>query len=115
MDKKIYIVDKSGDGNSSIYTAKLHSEPDNTSVKLFHSGIDSGWSEKCRGKLAGSLLDHGNGVTVKFKDKKINLDFSELEELRMMLNQLSKLTVINNKYNTHEFLELTPEGKPNET
>jgi len=71
----------------SVYDGDFHTETNATKVTLNHSKLDKGWTEKVSGKEAVAILDDGNGIIVRFKDKAlIGLDYSQVCELRAILN-----------------------------
>lgn len=43
------------------------------------------WTETIRGKVCAILYDNGDGVKIKFGDKKIILSYNELCELKCLL------------------------------
>jgi hypothetical protein len=71
----------------AMYDGTLKSEVNDTHVVLRHSNVDSQWTPKVKGETAVELHDDGNGATVVFKDgKSIQLDYSQVVELRALLN-----------------------------
>ena len=81
-------IERSGDGNSSMYEldADIRGLDESTITLKFFEG-DQGWTSLVRGKVAATMKDDGNGVTFKFRDKKkkIKLDYSELQEMLMLI------------------------------
>ena len=90
---KKYLMDET----DSIYSLKekvfdtfggKENYPHHYALKLFYSKIDSKWTDKVSGKLAASLENDGNGVTLTFKSgKKISLDYSEFFELQILIRE----------------------------
>lgn len=52
---------------------------------------DTAWSKDCRGEKLYTLKDNGNGVVIKSHDgSKIELDYSEIDELKTLLDFYEK-------------------------
>lgn len=78
-----------GDGNITLYHVQVtNNEVNNQQIKLSFHKDDVHWTEKVRGKTAVKLHDDGNGVKIKFQDRKnhIELDYSEVDEMYMLLS-----------------------------
>lgn len=70
-------------------------------IRLFFSKFDGTWARP--GKLAGRLVDDGNGVTIKLGGKEeFHLGYDEVQELELLLRELeyvepSKMRVTSQK------------------
>jgi hypothetical protein len=53
-------------------------------VELKYS-TSSDWSENIVGDICAKLKDDGNGIKIKLGNKKINLSYNELRELKCLL------------------------------
>jgi hypothetical protein len=49
-----------------------------------------GWSESYKGKTIAKVKDHGNGYKIKLGGRVINLDYSEAEDLRILLKFMNE-------------------------
>lgn len=76
-------------GNQSIFSLKTAMDAAGyvSSLKLFYSGLDSGWSAKCKGKLAAKLTNTGDGFVIKVDGKTLELDYAQAELLQTLLNE----------------------------
>ena len=86
-NKTIYLYN-SGDGTVSSHELKVtKDELDDRRIKLKFDKNDQQWTELVRGKTAGTLKDHGNGITIKLRDKKkpIELDYSQMVDVQLLL------------------------------
>lgn len=86
--KENHVLVEYGDtpGDSSIYEffvsdRKVHE----TVIKMLYSDKDKGWTDKVRGKQAASLKDDGNGVRIRIDNKTINLNYSQMVEILLLL------------------------------
>lgn len=88
MSNKMIYINKCGGDNSNMYEldANIISLDKSTITLKFFEG-DEGWTSLVRGKVAATMKDDGNGVTFKFRDKKkkVRLDYSELQEMLMLI------------------------------
>lgn len=85
-DNHILIEFNNGDDSSNIYELFVSDRKHNeTIIKMIYSMKDDGWSDKVKGKQAASLKDNGNGVSIRMGKKTINLDYSEMVELLLLL------------------------------
>lgn len=57
------------------------------------------WLSPFKGKVAASLIDTGNYVTVKTGKKEITLDYAQIEYLQVLFNELmpTKITTLEGK------------------
>lgn len=62
-------------------------EKDNITAIVYHED-DLYWTDKCRGKESISVTDTGNEIIIDFKDsdKRVSVNYSEIEELRILLD-----------------------------
>lgn len=91
--KRLYFCSYVG-GDTSIYSTKCgpyKGVPFSHNVRLFHSRLGSTWSENWRGKLAGRLVDDGNGVTLELGEKRVRLDYDELLSLEILLKEYERI------------------------
>jgi hypothetical protein len=87
--RKVLIEHDSGDGEKSIYEARVIKHQMNDSrVELRYYRKDSSWTPDYRGAVAVSLHDHGNGVKIKIprSSKKIKLGYDEVVDILVMLS-----------------------------
>jgi len=56
-------------------------------IHVIYSEFDSSWTDKVKGKEAVRIHNNGNGVSIKFADKKkpIRLDYCQLCQLDILL------------------------------
>ena len=64
----------------------LYAETDD-SYTLYFDPNNCGWNEHVKGKIAYQVIDTGNGFKIK-QDKFQELDYSEFEELKYLLNKI---------------------------
>ena len=86
MNKMVY-VDNGGDGSKNLYEFEtIRNDMNDGKVVMRFYENDVGWTDLVRGKNAATLKDNGDGVTIKFwGGDKIKLDYSQLQELAMLL------------------------------
>ena len=77
---------KNWEFNSSYKIEKQKLLIDRTVYTLFYS-FNEPWSIKYRGKKAAILDDDGDGITIRFKNKSISLDYSEYQELQILIRE----------------------------
>jgi hypothetical protein len=65
-------------------------------VELKYS-FSGNWNESIVNTVAASIMDDGSGVQIRIGKKKINLDYSELSQLFILLSYRNK-----EKYEIHE-------------
>ena len=88
MIKKLLYVDRSKDGSVSTYDVQIINA-DGDAVELWYSN-DESWTAECRGTLAGSICDHGNGIKVRLGATTIDLDYSQARELELLFTALNQ-------------------------
>ena len=96
--EKYVMIERSFDGTSSTYEveAEKHNRND-VRIKLKFAADDPEWTDSVRGKTAVKLKDNGNGVKITFRNwlpdirKVIFLDYSELVELKMLIEAYERI------------------------
>jgi len=92
MNDKLMVFDWAG-GDQYHLRYRLSVENDETNdyrIRMIYDPSDEGWSDNIRGRTAMRLRDYGNGVKIKYGNKKIDLDYSEICELFMLLEYYFK-------------------------
>lgn len=84
-------------GEYSIYNLKSNGD----NAKLEYSELDNQVYEHYRGKTVCSYKDLDNYVVIKFKDKKIKLEYDEIAYLRVLLEAHNT-----EKYKITKFVEV---------
>jgi hypothetical protein len=85
-----------GSSEPSIYEIEVVKEEiDDTQLVARYSEVDSGWTESVRGKEAGRIIDHGNGIILEFPDGKMHtrqlkMDYSQAYVLVCLLDCFRK-------------------------
>ena len=108
MSNKLMYLHDAGDSHSSLYQLETTVKDINDCrVEIRFAEQDCNWTDKVRGKIAAKLKDHGNGVTVKFMgSKKIELDYSQLVEMMILLQYYNEDSDISNFKST--FIKMLP-------
>ena len=92
---KIVLVQISNDVKDPLsFDYVLDEGPLGVELKYSFAG---GWSDSLTNTVAASVMDDGNGVQIRIGKKKINLDYSELSQLFILLAYRNK-----EKYEIHE-------------
>lgn len=61
-------------------------------VNEFHLLLDGkGWNDHVQGDIVTKIIDTGDSIVVEFGTIKIELDYAQVHELRIMLDFLNKL------------------------
>lgn len=86
-DTDIVFMSDDGSGLVSLYSA----EREDTIIRLRYHKDDSYWSDKIRNKVAIEAIVKDEYIEFEtFKGTKFKLDYSEIEEMAMMLNYLNE-------------------------
>jgi hypothetical protein len=103
MTNLIYIEESDITDTSSMY--EFVESGDEIIMKFYEN--DSQWAEHVRGKKAVTMKDTGDGVNIKFRNSKskIELDYSQLVELMMLLKFHNEDSDLQSRY-THSFTKL---------
>lgn len=92
MKKYLNVFMKKGNvvDETTIYSVKITKNTFLDNIKLFFSRIDPRWSKKVSGKLCAKLVNTGEGVSIFIGKQAIALDYSEVSELYLLLDQYEK-------------------------
>jgi argininosuccinate synthase len=84
---EISYIETYDNGEASIYDLETIDAHANTGkVLMRYSPLDNAWTSLVKGEVAVKLKDTGDEVKIKFDNgKKIKLDYSQLQELAMIL------------------------------
>ena len=63
----------------------------NVRLVLTHSATDPQWTPEALKRTCAKLHDNGDDVTIKVGKQKMRLDYSEIQELRMLLDLYNKI------------------------
>jgi hypothetical protein len=84
-------VSYSGSDHTCMYSFAEKDTDDGNVLSMFYSKKDSNWTPLVSGKIAGRLLNDGNGFLVQIEGKEIYLDYSQAEIFRLLLIEEQKL------------------------
>jgi len=95
--KKVILVDKNS-GNSE-FVAK-HKATKNSDLKItLKTSKSDVWSDYYKDTTVIKLIDDGNGCTIKLTgEKSMMLDYSQVAELYLILNELVEETNLTSNY-----------------
>ena len=89
--KKVILVDKNS-GNSEFVVKHKENKDGNLKITLKTSKSDV-WSDHHKDTTVIKLIDDGNDCTIKLTgEKSITLDYSQVSELYLILNELVEET-----------------------
>ena len=78
--KQVYVENNMGEGMEYDYDLKYE---DGKTVCLYSN--NSEWTEHLQGQKAGSIKDIDDGFVIKIGDKKIELDYCDMQVLKILL------------------------------
>jgi len=81
---KTLLINEKNDNIEYVIKSKRTDDRTKRVIKASKSDV---WTEHTKGKKFGTLVDHGNGITLKLGNNKLDIDYGDFCELYHLMTE----------------------------